>query len=241
MPAKQRVCAYCAKTGTKREGNREHFVPRGVWGGGRPNRTLTVWAHTECNSSYSQDDEYFRDALIFMNGSQEHPEAQRVLAGPLSRVMDERPTVFINHLRAISPAEVRTHSGLFAGHSLAFPLDMPRFYRVLRKIVLGLYFCKFGKPLPPDHAVLLAWDNRQTSAVMSDIFPYMQPIEDFGDDVFRYTWFAQPSDDRLTFWWLGFYEAFGFFAVTRPIRRELGEVQSYQGVSHSNAWTQVLA
>src|SRR5262249_44568121 len=27
----------------------------------------------------------------------------------------------------------------------------------------------------------------------------------------------------------------------RPMRRQLGEVQSYHGVSHSNAWTQVLA
>ena len=240
MRAKRKICAYCGNAGTRREGNREHFVPRGLWGSVRPNQTLTVWAHTGCNSSYSQDDEYFRDALVFMNGSQKHAEAQRVLEGPLSRVIEKRPTVFFNHLRAVSPAEVRTPSGLFAGYSMAFPLDMPRFYRVLRKIVLGLYYCKFDKPLPQDHAVLLAWDNKQTSEMMSDIFPYMQPIEDFGDDVFQFTWFAQPSNDHLTFWWLGFYGAFGFFAITRPIRKDLGAVGTYQGISQSNAWTQVM-
>jgi hypothetical protein len=31
--------------------------------------------------------------------------------------------------------------------------------------------------------------------MMRDIFSYMEPIKDLGDEVFRFTWFAQPNDD----------------------------------------------
>jgi hypothetical protein len=69
----------------------------------------------------------------------------------------------------------------------------------------------------------------------------MEPIKDISLEVFRFTWFAQPNENRLVFSWLDFYEVLGFFASTRLIRRYLGEVQSYQHISHSNAWTQVSA
>jgi hypothetical protein len=61
------------------------------------------------------------------------------------------------------------------------------------------------------------YDNRQTSTMMRDIFTYLEPFQDFGVDVFRFTWFFQLKDDRLRFWWLDFSEAFGFFAATCPI------------------------
>ena len=86
----------------------------------------------------------------------------------------------------------------------------------------------FGLSLSGRTAV--AGDNWQTSTIISDTLPYKKPIKDLGDEVFRFTWFALTNDDRFTFWWLGFYEAFGFFAATRPIRRDLGSVRRYQHV-----------
>ena len=38
-------------------------------------------------------------------------------------------------------------------------------------------------------------DSLQTSTMMRDIFSYIEPIKDLGDEVFRFTWFAQPNDD----------------------------------------------
>jgi len=236
MPPKIYICAYCGKRGIKKEGNREHFVPRNLWGGDRPNKTLTVWVHKTCNASYSEDDEYFRTALIAMAGSQEHPEGRRVLEGPLIRMMEKMPTVFSKHINKVSEVEVQSPSGLFLGTSMAFALDVPRFIRVLKKIVMGLYFSKLEKPLPTDTFVNLAWAMQFSCDVMNPILPFMSRLEDFGDDVFTYCWYSLPSDDRRTFWALSFYERFTFFAVTAPSSVKIGKVESYAGVSRGKGW-----
>jgi len=236
MPTKLYTCAYCGRTGTKKEGNREHFVPRNLWGGRRPNKTLTVWVHKACNASYSEDDEYFRTVLIAKAGSQEHPEARKVLEGPLIRVMEKLPTVFMKHINKVSEVEVRSPSGLFLGTSLGFALDVPRFIRVLKKIVMGLYFSKLEKSVPSDTFVSLAWATQFSFEVMAPILPFMSPLEDFGDDVFTYCWYCLPSDGRRTFWALSFYERFTFFAFTAPSSVKIGEVESYEGVSRGKAW-----
>jgi hypothetical protein len=76
-----------------------------------------------------------------------------------------------------------------------------------------------SNPLLPGHtntplgaSTTLVGDKRQTSTIWRDIFPYKEPIKGISLEVFRFTSFAQPNDDRLTFWWLGFHEAVGFFA-----------------------------
>jgi hypothetical protein len=241
MAAKQQLCAYCGKAGARREMTQEHFVPKCLWEGHRPNRTLTVWVHHACNAGYSRDDEFFRTALVAMNGTERHPEAASVLQGTLARVMRKRPGVFLGHLGHLDFGPIESPSGLYLGNALTFTLDVPRFFRILRKIVLGLYYCKIGKPLPGDHGVHLAWENRHTRPVVEPLFPHMHSISDFGDDVFIYRWMRDPDDDRRTFWGLGFYKAVSFFAATlpEPEQPQQGGALHFLNVSPMSAWSRV--
>ncbi len=244
MAAKERLCAYCGKPGARGHMTQEHFVPKCLWEGRRPNRTLTVWVHHDCNAVYAQDDEFFRTTLVAMNGTERHPEAVKVQEGTLSRVMKKRPGLFLRHLRNLDFGQIESPSGLYLGDAMTFSLDVPRFFRILRKVILGLYFCKIGKPLPSDHGVHLAWENRYTRPVVEPLFPYMLPsggVSDFGDDVFIYKWMRDPDDDRRTFWCLGFYKAVSFFAATLPEIElpEQGGALQFLNVSPMSAWTRV--
>jgi hypothetical protein len=113
MPAKQRICAYCGKPGSRREGSREHFVPQCLWEGKRPNQTLTVWVHKSCNASFAKDDEYFRTALIAMYGTERHAEARKVVSGPVTRVMKTRPRFFMDQLRSLQVAPIESAGGIY--------------------------------------------------------------------------------------------------------------------------------
>jgi hypothetical protein len=237
MSAKQRICAYCGKPGSRREGSREHFVPQCLWEGNRPDRTLTVWVHRACNEGYARDDEFFRSALIAMNGTERHAEARRVLEGPISRVMKNRPRLFLQHLRDLQVGPIESPGGIYLGEALTFRLDVPRFFRILRKIVLGLYFSKICKPLPADLHVHLAWENRYTRPVMEPAFQFMHPTSDFGDDVFIYRWISRPGDDRVTFWCLGFYKAVSMFAATLPASDRQEGALHFLNVSPMSVWT----
>jgi hypothetical protein len=214
MSKKQQLCAYCGKSGSRKELTREHFVPRCLWEGKRPNQTLTVPVHKKCNEDYAKDDEFFRTALVCMNGTEKHTEAQKVLQGSITRVMKTRSRLFMDHVQKLEYAEIESPAGLYLGKALTFKLNVKRFFRIIRKIVLGLYYCKIGKPLVKSHAVHIAWDNQYTYAVMQDGLKYMSPILSFGDDVFIYRWIQLPGDDRVTFWCLGFYKSVSLFAAT---------------------------
>jgi hypothetical protein len=241
MVGKQRTCAYCGKSGARREMTQEHFVPRCLWEGRRPNRTETVWVHHACNAGHSKDDEFFRTAIVSMHGTERHREAIQVQNGPLSRLMRNRPNVLFGHLRNLGVRPIESPSGLYLGNRMTFNLDVPRFLRVLRKIILGLYYCKTRKPLASDYSAHLVWENQYTRPLIEPMFPFMLPnggIADFGDDVFIYRWLIHPDDERVSYWCLGFYRAVSFFAATLPNREadERGGVLNFLNVSPMAVW-----
>ena len=57
------LCVYCGKDESFGKLTVEHFVPRCLWDKERPDGTLTVPAHEQCNKRYSADNDYFRDVL----------------------------------------------------------------------------------------------------------------------------------------------------------------------------------
>jgi hypothetical protein len=214
MKDKKIPCAYCAELAPRRELTKEHFVPQCLWSGSRPNRTLTALVHARCNAAKSDDDEFFRNALIAIRGTENHPEARQVVDGAIKSDLLKRPQKLLNHLKNLRLSSVETRSGIYLGEHFSFSLDIPRFFKVVEKIVRGLYFCKLRKPVAKDHTVAVLWDNPNTQAMMSPLFPHLKPTASFGDDTFIYNWIVDPRDDRKSYWLLGFYKAVSLYAAT---------------------------
>jgi hypothetical protein len=73
---------------------KEHFVPRCLWAGPRPDGIRTVPVHKQCNKQFSEHDEYFRNVLVCWARGGAHPELLKLLEGPMSRCFNDMPGVF---------------------------------------------------------------------------------------------------------------------------------------------------
>ncbi len=80
------LCMFCGKEIDEAELTREHFVPKCLWEKGhRPIKTRTLPAHKSCNSSFSEDNDYFRDVLASEIGAEKNEAARLVQQGSLKR------------------------------------------------------------------------------------------------------------------------------------------------------------
>ena len=102
---KPKLCVYCGKDKTVGRMSAEHFVPKCLWAGRRPEHTRTVPAHVTCNAAFAADNDYFRTVIAFDAAEKEHPEAQRVIEGPVSRLMVDRTGQFLRQTKDFAMRE----------------------------------------------------------------------------------------------------------------------------------------
>jgi hypothetical protein len=213
---------YCGKE-TERSGrNREHFIPRGLWDGPRPNRTLTVPAHKTCNGDFAVDDEFFRDVVVAMQGADKHPVARKLIDGKVTRSYERRPHLLAAHLRNFGMRETMTSSGMYLGAKPVFEVEMDRLQRVLNKICRGLFYAHTDRPLAETHVVQsFTVNDEKLDDNLWFIISNLPPAVDFGDTVFRYRYYLGTQDANNSYWLLMFYEAVLF--VGRTVPKEIAE------------------
>lgn len=222
MPARPLVCAYCGGAAkARRELTKEHFVPQGLWDGPRPNRTITVPVHKRCNGGFAQDDEYLRTVLVSMAFDGGHPEIARLLAGAMARGFAERPRLLADHLRNLAVRPLVRPTGLYVGHAPTFVLDERRLALSLSRVVRGLYFATYRRPLPHGYGIVVQVPA-PSLAEMADMTATMSAPRDFGDDVFKYLSVRETTDENATCWLLVFYRTVYFFGWTLPRDHEVG-------------------
>lgn len=101
---------YCEKVGPITD---DHVPPQGIFAKPHPDNLIKVPACKDCNGSFSQDDEYFRQKLV-LNVEVYHHPATKQLADRVFRSV-QRPqakgmaTAFFRDIR---PVEVLTPSSL---------------------------------------------------------------------------------------------------------------------------------
>jgi hypothetical protein len=230
MPRKPVICAYCGEEVKKhRDGDKEHFVPKCLWDGPRPNGTITVRVHKRCNRGFSTDDEYLRTVLTCLAYESEHPEVARLLKGSMARCFAEKPGLLAKHLAGLAVRPMTTPSGLYVGHAPTFILDERRLAVSLSRMVRGLYFASFQRPLPRGYGIVVPIPAPLLSE-MAEMTATMSPARGFGDDVFLWRSVRDPQDENSTCWFLAFYGAVHFFGWTIPEGHEL------RTWSHSIPW-----
>lgn len=132
------LCIYCGKDESFGPMNMEHYVPKCIWAEKRPVRTMTAPSHIACNSSFSEDNDYFRTVIAFDDKVRPHREAQRVTAGPVTRMMTKHPKQFLNYAKDYALRPRKTEMGIDLGLQPSFSIDFLRIERVLQNIHRGL-------------------------------------------------------------------------------------------------------
>jgi hypothetical protein len=220
---KRGECVYCGKT---RVLTRDHIPPKSLFGSPRPSNLVSIPCCKACNADASKDDEYFKNALVMRIDSYNHPDVQKLLPSVVRSY--RKPTkigyrnALLNTLRQV---ELRTPSGLYAGTTGAYDVDMNRLNKTVTRIVRGLFYTERGVRLPESHMVAVYSDwqldglaGDQKSKLVSTITaPLMKKLPKvIGEETFTYRFQFFEEDPFMSVWLMRFYGAILYLALTLP-------------------------
>ena len=131
----------------------DHIPPKNLFAKPRPSSLVTVPSCTGCNRGASQDDEYFR-LMVTLRHDLDHVDASAAMEAAMRSL--ERPQgrgLLAALLATTRRVEVKTPAGLYLGHAGTYQPDFERLYRVVRRIIRGLFYRETGRRLPDGYQV----------------------------------------------------------------------------------------
>ena len=213
-------CVYCGKYKVLTS---DHIPPKNLFPKPRPNNLITVHACKNCNEGASKDDEYFRLMLSMKDDVYTQPGVEQLWQTSYRGL--KRPTKQ-GMVRSLSKnfqyGPTYNQSGIYLGCKGTYNVDLERLDRVIERIIKGLFFHHYGKPLPKeysaksfsvdgliDHSV---WKLPDTKLILKEIKRYRSI--NIGDNVFAYKFFRLQEDENVTFWLITFYSRVNFLGFT---------------------------
>ena len=209
------LCGYCGRTEPL---TRDHIPPQCLFEKPYPSDLITVPCCEGCRAGWSDDDEYFRAAVVANLNVHGEPKAQQAWDGLLRSMGKPTKKGFAKRiLQDIHDVEVESESGIYLGTAAAFSLDKTRIDRVLQRIIRGLFFHAFQCPLPSSHEALCHLQQFGFGYLSQELngitFP---PPRSTGNGIFEFT-YRQTHEDKHSSVWIGsFYGRLPFIGFTRP-------------------------
>lgn len=197
----QLLCMFCGGEVSPDQATMEHFVPKSLWEKGyRPKGTKTLPAHKECNNSFSDDNEYFRDVMVMEDGVERHPVARRVQQGAIHRKFAERFGSIVKTLKNLGLRRVHTPSGIYVGNHPTFEVDWPRIERVLCNVLKGVFYVTQQRPLPREFVISVSDVRVLNRDWVDKVISFMVPWQSFGDSAFgcRYVVSSRQPIEKIT-------------------------------------------
>jgi hypothetical protein len=141
---RQVICTYC----TQAANTKDHIPPKCMFPRPRPSTLITVPCCTDCNSSFSIDDEHFRDVLTFREELYNNSFVKKLIDSFPKRLARPQAEGYFNYLyERMGEETVKTTSGIYLGRKATFTANLKRVHRVIERITRGLYFYCFGNKL----------------------------------------------------------------------------------------------
>jgi hypothetical protein len=187
---------------------------------------VTVPCCRRCNEAASKDDEHFRFVLSVRHETGAHPDARAVRDASVRSIGHPKKRGFTRAwLSTVRPVEMRTEEGAYAGETAMFTADSERLFRVVRRIVRGLFYHHQGAALGDDVKVAEWIDDAPKGVPASGLMALHEAImarvrdqvpHAIGRDVLRYWMVHDAADARKSAWALVFYGAVRFLVMTVP-------------------------
>lgn len=212
-PKKKGMCAYCGKYGPL---TRDHIPPISFFPKPRPSNLITVPCCEVCRAGWSDDDEYFRTAVVSSAEVSEHKHARKVNESVLRALRKPSKQGFAKLIRdSLQLIEVTTDSGIYLGKAGVLAIEKWRFDRVAERIIRGLFFHEKGRPVPNKYEVTNRLSQGQAKQILDGI-PEAKFIEPrvIGDYIFAYTYAPTVEDPDSMVWLSYFYKRLLFVGFT---------------------------
>jgi hypothetical protein len=207
------LCPYCLE---READTQDHVIPEGLFDVAPPGGYIKVPACEACNNGHSRDEEYFL-FMILAEATFTSAAANRVLDRMANdhRSGRRRRTGLVKAVQAkLKRSEIYSPGGIYLGRGAATELDTPRVNRVLSKMVRGLYFHKFGGPLPKDAGVFVDIKPEAEHLRLAPVQAALAAPPKHLADVFSYRVWALPGWEAYTSWALAFYDSVLAIGVT---------------------------
>lgn len=176
----------------------------------------------------SDDEEYVRTIFCGIAGPDQHPVAQRLMAGKIQRSFDRKTTVgrpaglgpmLARKLKTI-PAELP--NGLWIPDIPVIAIDTLRRDRVLCKITRGLFYHVKRHRMPPSCEIKILPLNRSQFQDFAEKLNMAYSASDWivmgEDETFISRGMTRPSRHETSIWLLRFYKEIAFAASINPAR-----------------------
>lgn len=220
-------CVYCGRILPI---TKDHVPPRSLFASTRRYNLIKVPSCKEChgeNKQVSQDDEYFRLMLTLRHDVADHPDAKEILPTVMRSLEKPDKIGFRNSLlKNLQKRDLMSRGGLYLGKAATLNVDLNRIYRVLERVIKGLFYHEKGYRLPDNYMVNIYSDSEMETLTEDarnklkvDI---IQPLASktphtVGNDVFSYRVAFTDVDPNTSAWVLIFYQNVFFLCVTLPM------------------------
>jgi hypothetical protein len=221
-PAKKQTCIYCGKRPAVKN---EHVIAESFFITGDSDKLpavmVTVPSCKECDSGrgdggprdFHLDEEYVRNALVSRVGMENHPIANKLMpkaARAFGRSVGLAVTMFGT---AKELTILRKQKGILVPTPVVkVDVDMKRFHRVFKKIVRGLHYANYKKPVAPD-ANIQVWVDLDRDAVHKVMATLTGPWYGWTNGVFMYKYSHLKGRQDVSLWLMLFYDRFAAMAT----------------------------
>jgi hypothetical protein len=215
-------CIYCGAAFVAMTA--DHVPPKKLFPKPRPTNLITVPACETCNQSFSEDDEYFRFAMV--TPSYDHPAGRLLWENEVVKSTFHRHPKLISQMVArIRTIELRSYSGLHLGRSGALPFEWRRVTRVVRRISKGLIWHHFRRIAPNDGSITVITDPNHLDIAVQGALEDGKQARKVGDgSVFAYRFGYVGCRPEASIWLLQFYSRLNFLVLSIP--KDLTEEES---------------
>lgn len=172
-----------------------------------------------CNVGASQDDEYFRDAIVKYHRVADLPQAQRQVEAMVRAAGKPQKRKYAEAtMRAFVDVEVRTPEGLVIGTAPAYRVDGERLYRAGTRYVRGLHRLELGARVSDGATITVGLDPERIFAATDQVHDVFggarRRVVQKG--VFWYAWMSPRDRPEASAWLLVFFDAFPLVAFVHP-------------------------
>ncbi len=218
----KRKCVYC---GLWKETTRDHVPPKALFPKPRPQQMITVPACVACHGVTTGDDEYFRLMLSMSDKTGENPALATVREAALRSLTKPEARGLLDSFRKwIHDVEVQSPSGLYLGQRMCYDVNLHRLYRVVARIVRGLFSIETGGIISPAATVEVYSDERLSQDRREVVDEFVktiavplskQPAKVIQEGVFSYRYQLTEMPEASA-WALVFYGSIPFLVLTLP-------------------------
>jgi hypothetical protein len=166
-------CVYCQRRVAR---EKEHVIPAQFFPRPRPSNLITVPSCGECNRRFGKDEEYLRSVLLLNQECSSDSCLKLQATYPIHKMAQKQKGLFKSIYSSVRARPNRTRSGLMLpGHLVGISVNRKRLARVVEKIVFGLHYAKYSRPLSLSSKIGYQWFTPNKDFSLGGLFQIQEP------------------------------------------------------------------